>query len=263
MTHLKPYFFVLYQLVLNAIAKIASFRFNVILNVIVELSAFFTTYLTARFVFDHVDQIGPWNRSQFMLYIFWYQTVMCVHSSVLAPNFWNFSTEVRTGSLDFRLLRPLGSVFDVFTAIQRPASLLIVPLNVALLIHYGIETHLTTIAWILLPLLIAISLALVFLIEMSISMSVFWTTSGDGINFLRMQGQQLQKWPDFIYPRGIRRLFSTVLPILIAITFPVRFVFDQREWMGIVWTLVAIALFWFACAFLWRQGLKKYESASS
>ena len=263
MARLQPYVQVLYQQILNSIAKIASFRFNVLLNIIVELSGFLTTYLAARFIFDHVDHIGPWNRPQFMMYIFWYQTVMCVHTSVIAPNFWNFATEVRTGSLDFRLLRPLGSLFDVFTAIQRPASLLIAPLNIGLLIYYGLQVKLTLLAWILLPLLLVMSLTLVFLIEMSISMSIFWTTAGDGINFLRMQVQQLQKWPDYVYPERIRRFLSTALPILIAITFPVRFVIDQSEWRGVVWVLIAIVAFWTMCGFLWKQGLRHYESASS
>ena len=56
---------------------------------------------------------------------------------LIAANFWNLSDEIRTGKLDFRLVRPLGSLFDVFTAYIRPISLVMLPLYGVALIYYG------------------------------------------------------------------------------------------------------------------------------
>jgi ABC-2 type transport system permease protein len=263
MTSLKPYVSVLHQQFLNSFAKVMAFRVSMLLGVLVEWAVFFTFYLTARFLFNHIDHIGAWDRSEFMFFTFWYLLVMSTHNAFLAPNFWNFSMEVRTGNLDFRLLRPLGSLFDVFTSIQRPASIMMLPVHAGFLVYFGIDVHLAFMSWLLIPPLLVLSFALVSLMEMAIVMMIFWTKGGDGINFIRMQCQQVQRWPDFMYPDGIRIIFSTLIPILIAVTFPVRFILDKREWKGLVAVAVAVVVFWLLVRTLWSSGLRRYESASS
>lgn len=263
MKTIRPYLAVLHQQFLNSFAKVMAFRLSMILSGLVELSVFLTFYLTANFLFNHVETLGSWRRPEFMFFTFWYLTVMTTHNAFLAANFWNFSMEIRTGALDFRLLRPLGSLFDVFTAIQRPTSIMMIPVQVGFLTYYGTQVHLSPLSWILLPVLLFLSFALVALIEMAIVMTVFWTKGGEGINFVRMQAQQFQRWPDFMFPDAIRRVFVQVVPILIAISFPVRFAINNQEWIGVLATLFAIGALWLVVRIMWREGLKHYESASS
>lgn len=263
MSAIRPYITVLHQQFLNSFAKVMAFRVSMLLGATVEVAVFLTFYLTASFLFNHVDEIGPWRRVEFMFFTFWYLTVMSTHNAFLAPNFWNFSLEIRTGNLDFRLLRPLGSLFDVFTAIQRPTSIMMLPIHIGLLIFYGLQVPLSPVSWALLPALLLISFALVALIEMAIVMTVFWTKSGEGINFIRMQSQQFQRWPDFMFPERIRQVFSSVIPILLANSFPVQFALNNKEWPKIAITLVAVVFFWWIVRLMWREGLKRYESASS
>lgn len=263
MSSLKPYVAVLHQQFLNSFAKMMAFRVSMLLGLTVEWAVFLTLYLTARFLFNHIDHVGAWDRSEFMFFTFWYLLVMSTHNAFLAPNFWNFSTEVRTGNLDFRLVRPLGSLFDVFTAIQRPTSIMMLPVHAGFLIYFGIQVELGLASWLLITPLLMLSFALVALIEMAVVMTIFWTKGGDGINFIRIQCQQVQRWPDFMFPDGVRRVFSFLIPILIAITFPVRFILDNQEWSGLVAVVVAAIVFWLLVRTLWNWGLRRYESASS
>jgi ABC-2 type transport system permease protein len=92
---------------------------------------------------------------------------------------------------------------------------------------------------------------------------MLWVKGGDGVNFIRMQGQQLQRWPDFMYPSGVRYLFTRVIPTLAAMSFPARFVVDRREWPGVVYVFGAAIVMWFVVGVIWRAGLRQYESASS
>jgi ABC-2 type transport system permease protein len=263
MNSIRPYIAVLHQQFLNSFAKMMAFRVSMIIAASVEISVFLTFYLTANFLFNHIDTIGTWRRPEFMFFTFWYLMVMSTHNAFLAPNFWNFSMEIRTGNLDFRLLRPLGSLFDVFTAIQRPTSIMMLPIHIGFLIYYGAQAHLTGLSWTLLLPLLLLSFSLVALVEMAIAMTVFWTKGGEGLNFIRMQSQQFQRWPDFMFPDGIRRFFSSVIPILIALSFPVRFALNNTEWRGVLATALASIIFWFVVRLMWREGLKRYESASS
>lgn len=263
MRALRPYLAVLYQVLLNSLARFLTFRLSVMLNLVVEVSAFLSLLLPVYFLLSQLGHIGPWGRDQFMFYVFWYQVVFCLQGSLISPNFWNFSTEVRTGNLDFRLLRPLGALFDVLTAVTRPGALAMLPVYVGCLGYYLYVLKIPLIVCVFVPFLLGLSWALVALLEICIALSMLWVKGGDGVNFIRMQGQQLQRWPDFMYPNSVRYLFTRVIPTLAAMSFPARFVVDRREWPGVVYVFGAATVMWFVVGVIWRAGLRQYESASS
>jgi ABC-2 type transport system permease protein len=258
-----PYLRVLHQQMLNSLAKLMSFRLNFMLSILFDLAAFSTFYFTTDFLFLHISHIGTWTRENFLFYIFWVQSVNAVHASIIAPNFWNFAYDIREGNLDFRLLRPLGSVFDVFTAVTRPIALITLPFIVGIVIYYGIQLHVSAVGWMMMPFLWILSLICLVLIEIMISMALFWTKGGDGVNFIRIYCQQFQKWPDFVYPARMRWIFTRIIPFLAAVTFPVRAVLGQGAWWEIPFLCLAIIAIWFVTGWLWALGLRRYESASS
>ena len=259
----STYLAVLKQQFLNSLAKLMSFRLSFVLTVLFDIAAFLTFYYTTDIIFMHVVSIGGWTREHFLFFIFWMQSVNCLHSAIAAPNFWNFATEVRNGNLDFRLLRPLGSLFDVFTAITRPIALLMLPVVMGFVIYYGIALHVAFWGWIAMPFLWLLSFVLLMLLEILISMGLLWTKGGDGINFVRIHVQQFEKWPDFVYPNPMRLFFTRVLPCLAAGTFPVKAVLGLGEWWEIPFLVFMTFVVWHVIGKLWMLGLKRYESASS
>lgn len=263
MGSMSPYIQVARQQFINSLSKLMTFRVNFILSVLVDIGAFVTVYYTADLLFLHISHIGLWEREHFLFFFFWMQSVGCVHSVFIAPNFWNFAMEIRNGTLDFRLLRPLGSLFDIFTAVTRPISLLFMPVLVGCLVHYGIELQFPWHCWLIMPFLWMLSFVLVALLEVLISMGLLWTSGGDGVNFVRLQFQQFQRWPDFVYPKAVRFIFTRVFPLLSAGIFPVRALFQEGAWWEIPFLLVAIVVVWFVIGRVWTLGLRRYESVAS
>ena len=260
---MRPYLSVLKQQLANSIAKLMTFRASFIMTLFVEAAATITAYLPASFLFDHVTKLGPWNRMEFMFFVFWIQALMCIHGGLAAPNFWNFTTEIRTGALDFRLVRPLGSLFDAMTAFSRPGSLLAFIPVVGCIIYIGLQLGLSPVSWLAMPCIFTLSFIAMVAIEVNLVVLAFWTNGNDGMNFLRMQCQQIQRWPDFMYPSGTRTFFSTALPVLASGSLSVRFLFDTSHWEGIIIMLIISSVFSLLASFLWKKGLQRYESASS
>jgi ABC-2 type transport system permease protein len=263
MEPIRPYLAVIRQQIANSTAKLMAFRLSFVLIVFVEVAYAITSYLPVSFLFDHVERLGPWNRTQFFFFVVWIQGLFCMHNGLIAPNFWNFSSEVRTGALDFRLLRPLGSLFDVMTAMSRPASLLMIPVLAAVATCFGIRLGLSTLSWCLMPFIFVLSFLAMVMIELNLSLVALWTSGGEGANFVRMQCQQVQRWPDFMYPQRTRQLFSTAIPLLASGSLAVRFLFDNTRWDGVVWLVLICVFFWLSAGVVWNLGLKRYESASS
>lgn len=263
MSTLRPYIRVIRQQIANSLAKLMAFRVSFLFLILVEVASLITAYVPASFLFNHVERLGPWNRSEFMFFIFWIQGMFCCHNGLVAPNFWNFAAEIRTGALDFRLLRPLGSVFDVMTAISRPATLMMLPFSAACLVYFGLQIRLSVLAWLTMPFVFGLAFLTMVVIELNLACLAFWTKGGDGANFVRMQCQQIQRWPDFMYPKRSRLFFSTAFPVLASGSFSVQFLFDTSRWDRIVLMGFVTLLFWLLASYLWSRGVRQYESASS
>ncbi len=260
---MRPYLLVLYQQFVNAIGKLTSFRVSLYLTVITDIGFTLTAYFSADILFRHIGQIGSWGREHFMFFIMWTQAISSLHTAIAAPNFWNFAAELKSGNLDFRLVRPLGSLFDTFTAIIRPMPFLILPFYLALLFYFGFFVDISFVQWLLFPVYFTISFISMVLVELLISMSMFWTTSGDGVNFIRIQAQQLQRWPDFIYSQSLQLLLGRMIPLLAVVAVPMRTMLGTAAWWEFPLLLVTSAMMWFGVAMLWRRGIRRYESASS
>ena len=117
--------------------------------------------------------------------------------------------------------------------------------------------------WLMIPLLVVLALTLLVSIEILISMSMFWTIESFGINFLRMQLQQLSRWPDFIFKNMARKVFTYLVPVLLVGSVPVKVLLGEQPLTLLLSMVAATLVFWPLIYFFWRLGLRKYESASS
>lgn len=260
---MKPYLLVLYQQLVNAISKLTSFRVSLYLTALTDIGFTLTAYLSAEIMFRHIGSIGSWKREHFLFFIMWIQAISSLHTAIAAPNFWNFGAELKNGNLDFRLVRPLGSLFDTFTAIIRPMPLVILPIYFALIFYFGSQLPISTFHWCIFPLYFLASLVAMILVELLVAMSMFWTTSGDGVNFIRIQAQQLQRWPDFMYARSMQLILGRIIPLLAVVAVPVRVMLGSAEWWEFPLMILSTVIMWCAVGSLWRVGLSRYESSSS
>ncbi|MBT3584648.1 MAG: hypothetical protein HN509_07060 [Halobacteriovoraceae bacterium] len=240
-----------------------SFRISFCLLVLMDLFFFLSILASVSFIYDHVQTIGPWNRDQLLFFSAFMLTIDNIHMGLVSTNFWMLSFAIRTGELDFTLIKPTHSLFTVFFRQIRPSSFVTLPVAWGILIHYGIKVQLSALDWCLIPLFLILGLTLLCLIEFIVSTSMFWLTEGTGINFLRMQMQQLSRWPNFVYSSLSRKVLTTALPVLLIGSAPVHFIYDKNYWPLIVAMLVAIAACYSVLLFVWNIGLKNYDSASS
>lgn len=240
-----------------------SYRVHFFLLMIMDLLFYLSVFGSVDFIFDHVKTIGPWGYQEFMFFISFIIAVDHLNMTFVSESFWNLSRDIRTGDLDFVLLKPVPTLFPIFFRFIRPGTLLngIVPWS--FLIYFGIKLNLSVTSWLLLPILTVSAFTLSTAIGILISMSMFWTIESFGINFLRMQLQQLSRWPDFIYQSMSRRFFSFVLPVLLIGSTPIKFLIDNRTWLDLLIMHAFIVLIFLVIHYLWKKGLASYESASS
>ena len=103
-----------------------------------------------------------------MFFITFMLTMDHIHMTIISENFWELSVKIRTGTLDFDILRPLSSIFSVFLRYVRTSSMFNTPFVWGALIYYGMKLNLTFTQWILIPPLIILGFTLFVMIEICI-----------------------------------------------------------------------------------------------
>lgn len=247
----------------TSFAEASSYRIHFVLLILLDLFFYATSLAGVSFIFDHVDRIGDWDRARFLFFVSFMLAIDHLHMTFISSNFWIFSHDLRIGKLDFILLRPLGALFTVFFRYVRSATLCNTPVPWIMMVVFALRAGLHPAKLLLLPPLVLLGFALAASLEILVAMSMFWVVEATSINFLRMQLQQLSRWPDFTYRFWARKLFSIGLPILLVGSGPVRFLLDPTDVAPLAGMLVAILATWLAIAVAWRRGLRAYESASS
>ncbi|OUR99813.1 hypothetical protein A9Q84_01950 [Halobacteriovorax marinus] len=263
MNNLKHYLNVYGNFVSTSFSTAMSFRFNFILLIFMDIFFYFSSLATVSFIFDHVSAIGPWNKEQLMFFISFMLCVDHLHMTLISESFWVLSRDIKTGAMDFIILKPIHSIFSCFFRHIRTSSFCNTFVVWGCLIYYGREIELDTLSWVLLPFLVLLSFTLLALLEFIISTSMFWMTEGMGINFLRMQFQNLSRWPNFIYSSMSRRFFTMVIPVLLIGSAPVHFIIDHSKWHYLIYLVIAIVLSYIVLMYIWNRALNQYESASS
>ena len=260
---MKNYFLVYKKFFETSFAEVSSFRTSFVLIIFMDLAFYLTTLTAVTVIYDHVQTIGPWKKDELLFFITFMLSLDHLHMIFFSENFWELSRKIRLGLLDFDLLRPKSSIFSVFFRYLRVSSIVNTPIVWGLLYYYGNKAGVTATGWVSLPFLMILSLTLFVLIEFILSTSMFWVVEGFGINFLRMQFQQLARWPDFIYSYYPKKLLSIFIPVLLVGSNPVKFLIEGPNLLLIGEILLAIVIFFFILKFCWKKALDHYESPSS
>jgi ABC-2 type transport system permease protein len=251
------------EFVFTSFAEAMTYRVHFVLLVLMELFFYAISLASVDILFDHVARVGVWNREQFLFFVCFMLSVDQLHMTFVSTGFWELSEKIRTGGLDYDLLRPLNLLFTVFFRHLRPACLLVLPVSWMLLIYFGIQARLPLWGWVILPGLILLSFLTMCAVEILLATGMFLTVEGNGLNFLRMQLQEVSRWPDFIYSTGPRRFFTFLVPVLMIGSAPVKALFDPSDTLLLLWMPVLLVGLLLANKLLWRWALRGYESASS
>ena len=181
---MKHYWQVYQEFFNTSMAEASSFRTHFFLIFLLDIVFYTSSFAPIDFVFSYISHIGVWNREQFMFFIGFVLVVDHLHMTFFSKSFWMLAEDLKSGNLDFTLLRPIHSLFIVFFRYINAPSFLSGIVVWYMLVHFALKVQLHLLSWILLPVMIGLALTLLVLIEFLFSTLMFWSTEGIGINFL-------------------------------------------------------------------------------
>lgn len=257
----------------NSLVRDMTFRANFIIDTISSISWMVMNLGFYVLVYRETTHIADWDKYEFFVFI---ATTMFVNSLVQAffmPNAEELSEQVRTGGLDFALLKPIDTQFLV--SLRRVAWSSLGNFVVALvLLAYSVPRIegwvLTPWAIVLYPLYVFMGVLILYSVMIALAATSIWLGRNQSLYDFWFYITNFSRYPMEIYdgPWGtpLRQLFTFVVPILVVINVPARLMAKplspENAWMA-VFGLIATVASVLGSRWVFNRALLSYRSASS
>jgi ABC-2 type transport system permease protein len=254
-------------------------------NFIIEsISSFGWVMMNVGFyllIFEYTDQInagstadgGAWDKYQFFVFI---STSMFINSIVqmfFMTNADEFSELIRTGGLDFALLKPIDTQFLV--SLRRVEWSSIANFTVAaVLMVYALprvtDVELTVWQVLLYPLYVAAGVGILYSLTIVLAAVSVWLGRNTSIYDFWFYITTFSRYPMEIYQGTIggllRAVFTFVLPILVVVNVPARMLAKplRAEYSFLaIYAIGATIVSLLVSRWVFQRSLVSYRSASS
>jgi len=279
-----PYLRVFGTFARNSLVREMTFRVNFLIECVSSVTWTLMNLGFYLLIFQYTDSIGAgtgWGKWEFFAFL---ATTMLINSIVQAffmPNCENISELIRTGGLDFALLKPIDTQFLISLEKVDWSSLANFAAGIVLLVVS--LAHLTTQPenpLLLRPEMIALyvfyvlcGVAILYSLMISLSATSIWLGQNRSLYDFWFYITNFSRYPMEIYSgrlgTPLQLAFTYIVPVLIVVNVPARIIArpvapdGQSVWPLALFALVATAssLLFSRWVFLWA--LRSYRSASS
>lgn len=281
MTEQPSYVRVFLTFARNSLIRDMTFRTNFLLQCVSSLSWTLMNVGFYLIVFHHTSHIGVqtgWGKWEFFVFL---ATTWFINSLVQAffmPNAQEFSELIRTGNLDFALLKPIDTQFLISFQRVEWSSLVNVVAGGVLL---GVALwRLTTrpedplvihpLAFPLFGFYILCGVAILYSLMISLAATSIWLGRNQTLYNFWFYITNFSRYPMEIYARGwgwaLWGVFTFVIPVLVVVNVPARLLsrpLAANQWPLAAFALVATIGSLLASRWVFQRSLGSYRSASS
>ncbi len=275
------YFRVFLTFARNSLVRDMTFRVNFLIECVSSLSWALMNLGFYLLIFSYTTSIGRdtgWAQYEFFTFI---ATTFLINSLVQAffmPNCEEFSELIRTGGLDFALLKPIDTQFLISLHKIDWSSLANFLLGVGLLAVslWKLTTRpenplvLNPVAVLLYPLYVLCGVAMLYSLMIALSATSIWLGRNQTLYDFWFYITNFSRYPMEIYsgPLGspLRWFFTFIIPVLIVVNVPARLLaqplLPDNRWLA-AFAIVATLGSLLVSRWIFRRALLSYRSASS
>jgi len=262
----------------NSLVRDMTFRANFLIDTLGSISWMAMNLGFYILVFQYTDSIGAntgWERYPFFLFLATGLVVNSIVHALFMTNADEFSELIRTGSLDFALLKPIDTQFLVSLQRIEWSSLGNLVFGVVLLGYSLVQIGYAPgpVEAALYVLYVLCGVAILYSLMIALAASSVWLGRNQTLYDFWFYITNFSRYPREIY-RGrygdpLRWLFTFIIPVLVAINVPARSLVRSLEpqtpedWVLPPFAVVAAVVSVLASRWVFNRSLLSYRSASS
>lgn len=241
------------------------YRWDFLLDGVMSLFWTVTALVPLYLVFQERPVIAGWTYGEALVVIGWFTFLEAVLQGAINPSLTTVIEHIRTGTLDFVLLKPADAQFLVSTARFRPWQALGFVAS-GLVFAYAFHEVgrlpdlldvLTAGAMLMAALMVLYSL---WILVISIA---FRAVRVDNLRYFFESIFDAARWPASVFKGVLSFLFTFVIPLALMTTYPAQALLGTLRGDQLLGGFAGATLFAVVARLVWQRSIRNYTSASS
>lgn len=248
-----------------AITTLAQYRLDFLVKGALATFWIGVSLIPLMAVFEQRPRVAGWTYPEALVVVGWFTLLKAVLEGSVTPSLTAVVEGVRTGALDFVLLKPADSQFLVSTAKFEPWRLVDVMGAVAIFVW----AFRTLGRWpsprglLVAGVLLLVALMLLYSLWILVVSASFWVVRVDNLSYLLSSIFDAARWPVTVFPRMLQIVFTFVFPLALMTTMPAEAMLGRLDARTAVYASAGGLAFAALARAVWKRAIRAYTSASS
>jgi len=215
-------------------------------------------------VYARVPEIQGWTLDQALLVTGFFLLYNAFVSGIVEPNLGSIVEGVRTGALDYLLLRPVDAQLVLSFSRVAPTAIWELLAGVVVVVGALMRLGAPTVADSALAAgLLVAGLASTYGLWLLVVCTSFWFVRVDNLRFLLSAVTDAGRWPVSVYGRGLRIALTTVVPVALVSSYPAMALLHRLDTSLVLGAFATAGVMLVVSRGVLRLALSRYASASS
>ena len=241
------------------------YRVDFFTRILASLLGLLTTLGGLSVVFTYTSNIHGWKLADMVVLLSIYYLMDGIIEMFIGPNMRQIMEQVRQGTLDFVLLKPISAQFLATTRqinIWRMANVLI-GIGLSIFSVNRLSLSIGPVQAVAFAVTMAASVGIVYSFWLFLVTLTFWVVRIDNLEQIVAQAFEAGRYPIDIYPSWLRGGLTYVIPVVFMITVPARALAGRTDGPQVLTSIIIAACAVTLSSWFWRFGLKNYTGASA
>ena len=277
--HTGPsYFRVLLTFARTSLIRDMTFRGNFLIETISSTSWVFMNLGFYTLIFRYTPMLGEgtgWGKYQFFLFL---STTLVINSLMqifFMRNAHEFSELIRTGTLDFALVKPIDTQFLISLGRVEWSSLGNLAVGLMLMVYalWRVDYVPGPVQVVLYPVYVLSGVAILYSLMITLATTAVWLGRNQTLYNFWFYITNFSRYPMEIYQGSfgtpLRLFFTFIIPVLVVVNVPARLLVrpldpqSPEDWLLPVFAILATVASLAASRWVFNRALLSYRSASS
>lgn len=243
----------------------AAYRVNFLMRIIVAIVQTGGEAVALWIIFSNTKALADWTLPEVIVVMGVFRMMIGVISLMIAPNMRAIMDDIRTGTLDYVLTKPINSQFYASVRKFVLFRLADIALGLGFVVVGCVMLSASVPISRVVPFVILLMAGVVIIYSfwLVLATTAFWFIRLDNIEMVFWNLFEAARYPVDIYRPWLRWLLTFVVPVAFLTTIPPGTLTGRTEPYRLVAALVVAPLALAAASLFWRFGVRHYSGASA
>ncbi len=257
---MKRIFNLLKLLIKVSLFKAMTYRMDIIFGLLSSIIWLGVPIIFFKVVYLNVDQIAGWTFNETILLVGVYTLIDGLMMACLVSSMPSLEHDIREGTLDTILLKPINSQLYYLLHSVDFTQLLNSILGLIVIIYAVRNLYFSLFQIVCFIISCLFGCVLYYSLWFLWTISTFWFPTNFGRSDLFLSMIQISRYPSSIYKGVGQILFNFILPFGM-IAAPAAIVLLRKNFMILLIQLIVVIIFIALDVIFWKLGIRKYDGA--